>query len=241
MQKEGSKEEKPKAEEVEAIKPRAQPTAPKKEFYPVIDDDKGLKQFEGVFNTRLQQMRNRKEQFIAAAGSLESFYRSYESYGLNKNEKGELVYREWAPDAKALSLIGDFNFWNREANPCKKDEFGIWELNLGPAVRADGIPTIAHNSKLKCCVTTKSGEKLDRVPAWARYSTQNPETTLYEMRHWDPPTKYEFNHPQPKRPLSVKIYEAHVGMSSEQGEVASYRYFAEHRLPWIHQAGYTVI
>ena len=43
---------------------------------------------------------------------------------------------------------------------------------------------------------------------------------------WDPEEKYEFKNPKPKRPASVRIYEAHVGMSSVEGKVSSYREFA---------------
>ena len=38
------------------------------------------------------------------------------------------MVREWAPGAEDVSLVGDFNYWNRQADPLTKDETtGIWE------------------------------------------------------------------------------------------------------------------
>ena len=51
--------------------------------------------------------------------------------------------------------------------------------------------------------------------------------------HWDPPAgeRHKWRHPRPARPKSLRIYEAHVGMSSEEEKVASYTHFKGAPLP----------
>src|SRR4051812_16132640 len=57
----------------------------------------------------------------------------HQHFGFNRGElygKPGVWYREWAPGALQLRLIGDFNNWDRMANPMVRDEFGIWSLFL---------------------------------------------------------------------------------------------------------------
>lgn len=61
-------------------------------------------------------------------------------------QNGDIVYREWAPNALRAYLIGDFNSWDRNATPMKKNEYGVFEVTL-PA--KDGKPAIPHDSKIK--------------------------------------------------------------------------------------------
>uniref|UniRef100_A0A804J5Y9 Uncharacterized protein n=1 Tax=Musa acuminata subsp. malaccensis TaxID=214687 RepID=A0A804J5Y9_MUSAM len=62
---------------------------------------------------------------------------------------------------------------------------------------------------------TPSGIK-DSIPAWIKFSVQAPGEIPYNGIYYDPPEeeKYVFQHPQPKAPKSLRIYESHVGMSS---------------------------
>jgi 1,4-alpha-glucan branching enzyme len=66
--------------------------------------------------------------------------------GFTRDEAG-ITYREWAPAAKAASLIGDFNDWNPEKHWMKKNEFGVFELFVPH--NADGTPAIPHGSRVK--------------------------------------------------------------------------------------------
>lgn len=94
---------------------------------------------------------------------------------------------------------------------------------------------------MKAHLIIGSGEHVDRIPAWARYSVQNKETFLYEQCFWNPPEPYKWKSEQPSMPKSIRIYEAHVGMASWEGKVASYREFGDNIVPRIKEAGYTVI
>ena len=114
----------------------------------------------------------------------------------------------------------------------------MWSITI-PA--KDGVPAIEHNSRYKCCITKDHGERVDRIPAWTRYSIQNQQTLLYEAVFYNPKDKYEWKNKRISRPKSIKIYEAHVGMSSLHGKVATYREFADEVLPRIKETGYNVI
>lgn len=61
-------------------------------------------------------------------------------------DNGDVVYREWAPNALRAYLIGDFNNWDRDATPMTKNEFGVFEVTVPGK---DGQSTIPHDSKLK--------------------------------------------------------------------------------------------
>ncbi|KAG9160474.1 hypothetical protein Leryth_008853, partial [Lithospermum erythrorhizon] len=62
---------------------------------------------------------------------------------------------------------------------------------------------------------TPSGLK-DSISAWIKFSVQAPGEIPYNGIYYDPPEeeKYEFKHPRPEKPKSLRIYECHVGMSS---------------------------
>ena len=90
-------------------------------------------------------------------------------------------------------------------------------------------------------MTLSNGRCEDRNPVWSKLLLQNPESNLFDGIFWHPENPYQFKFTQPAPPKSFKIYEAHVGMSSIDPKVASYRYFADEILPRIKETGYTAI
>ena len=186
---------------------------------------------------RFATFRERKSAIEGAEGSLEAFSRGYERYGFTKDATtGDITYREWAPAAAHMALIGDFNGWNGEATPMTRGEFGTWEVTL-PA------GTIAHGSKVKVRVFKGDGGSVDRIPAWIRRATVEPGVmgAGYDGIYWDPEEKFEFKNARPKKPAASRIYEAHVGMSSNDPKVNSYREFADDVLPRIAAGGYNTV
>ena len=88
------------------------------------------------------------------------------------------------------------------------------------------------------------GERIERVPAWITRVTQNLEVSpVYDAVFWNPPKneRYVFKHPRPKKPVSVRIYEAHVGISSPDLKIVSYKEFTKNMFPQIKYLGYNVI
>ncbi|XP_077235855.1 1,4-alpha-glucan-branching enzyme 1, chloroplastic/amyloplastic isoform X2 [Tasmannia lanceolata] len=172
-------------------------------------------------------------------GGLDAFSRGYEKFGFNRSATG-ITYREWAPGAKSAALIGDFNNWNPNADIMTRNEFGVWEIFLPNNV--DGSPAIPHGSRVKIHMDTPSGFK-DSIPAWIKFSVQAPGEIPYNGIYYDPPEeeKYVFEHPQPKRPKSLRIYESHVGMSSTEPKINTYASFRDDVLPRIKKLGYNAV
>ena len=91
---------------------------------------------------------------------------------------------------------------------------------------------------------TPSGERIERLPPWIHRVTQDLKISpLYEARFWNPPEAetYKFKNPRPPKPDSVRIYEAHVGISTTEYRVGTYKEFTAHMLPRIKALGYNVI
>jgi len=150
------------------------------------------------------------------------------------------MYREWAPGARRLSLIGDFNGWNREAHVMQRDEFGTWSIFIPN--KPDGSCPIAHNTKLKVHVIQSNGQGADKVPAWANRVVQDPwKSILFDAQYWDPPEPYKWRNSRPPRPKNLRIYEAHVGMATLEYRVGTYVEFRDLVLPRIKHLGYTAV
>ena len=110
----------------------------------------------------------------ANEGGLDNFSRGYEKYGFNRGVGGAdgkqpgIWYREWAPGARAVALVGEFNGWEPKTEHwASKDEFGVWSLFLPDA--ADGASAIPHRTKVKARVETAYGEWVERIPAWIKW------------------------------------------------------------------------
>ena len=91
---------------------------------------------------------------------------------------------------------------------------------------------------------TASGERIERLPAWIKRVTQDLTVSpVYDARFWNPQSseRYTFKNQRPTKPASVKIYEAHVGISTTEGRVGTYKEFTTNVLPRIQKLGYNTI
>src|SRR5207237_568387 len=146
-------------------------------------------------------------------------------------------YREWAPGARRLSLVGDFNAWDRNAAPMERDEFGVWRLFLPDAAFRDRL---VHGSRVKVHVAAEQGE-MDRIPAYIRRVVQEDRSTAYTGQFWEPPEPYRFEHETPRLRRGLRIYEAHVGMAQEEPRIGTFAEFTRNVLPRIARLGYNAV
>ncbi|KAJ1658732.1 alpha-1,4-glucan branching enzyme [Dispira simplex] len=205
----------------------------------VIQRDPWLEPFRDALRDRYQYFQQWCRTIEATEGGLEKFSRGYERFGFNKTDT-HTVYREWAPGATSACLIGEFNNWDHAAHPMRKNEFGVWEITIPH--RGDDQPAIPHNSKVKISMTNAAGERFDRIPAWIRRVTQDLNVSpVYDAVHWDPPTPYQWKHNAPPRPTSLRVYEAHVGISSPESRITTYKEFTANVLPYIQDLGYNTV
>lgn len=203
--------------------------------------DPWLSPFEGVLKRRFSQAQGWIDRLEKTEGGLDKFSKGAEKFGLNVDSENNITYREWAPNATEAYLIGDFNNWDRQAHPMKKNEFGVFEIVV-PA--KDGNVAIPHKSKIKISFTLLNGERADRLPAWIKYVTQDLSVSpAYDAVFWNPPSseRYQFKHSRPKKPRSLRIYEAHVGISSPELRVTTYKEFTQNMLARIKDLGYNAI
>lgn len=208
---------------------------------------------EQHFRYRWEVFRNIKRAIEDNEGGMEEFTAGYRKFGLNRGTcdgKQGLWYREWAPAAKAAALVGEFNDWSpADDHWAFKNEYGIWELFLPDK---NGKPVIPHRSKIKVRLETDGGQWVERIPAWIKWATQEWDQIQFNGVHWQPesagypgeihPDKsYTFKYPRPERPKNLRIYECHVGMSSNEPKVNSYLEFKNEMLPRVRRLGYNAI
>ncbi|RKP36917.1 glycoside hydrolase superfamily [Dimargaris cristalligena] len=209
------------------------------EEFEVIKRDPYLAPFRAALRGRYGYFRNWVNTIDRTEGSLDDFSRGYEKFGFNRT-KTHIIYREWAPGATSACLIGEFNNWDHSAHTMTKNSFGVWEIAI-PHV-APGQPAIPHDSKIKVSFTNESGERFDRIPAWITRVTQDLNTSpVYDAVYWDPPQPYVWKNPAPPRPKSLRVYEAHVGISTPEPRVGTYNEFTDRMLPYIKDLGYNTI
>ncbi|KAF1997223.1 glycoside hydrolase family 13 protein [Amniculicola lignicola CBS 123094] len=208
----------------------------------IVQLDPYLSPFKDALKSRYTKTQQWLDTINKHEGGLEKFSRGFEKYGFHAQDNGDVIYREWAPSAMEAYLVGDFNNWDRNATPMKKGDFGVFEVTV-PAT--NGKPSIPHDSKLKVSfVVPNDGQRQERVPAWITRVTQKlSESPVYDARFWNPPKeeRYVFKNQRPPKPKSVRIYEAHVGISSPEPRVATYKEFTQNLLPRIKHLGYNVI
>ena len=165
---------------------------------------------------------------------LTDFANGHKYYGLHKAARG-WVFREWAPNAKEIYLVGDFNNWeeNEKYKAKRIDEAGNWELKL---------PTKAmkHGDLFKMHVYWDGGMG-ERIPAWATRVVQDEDTKIFSAQVWNPePYEWKKKTFKPnKSPLL--IYECHVGMAQDAEKVGTYNEFRENVLPRVKADGYNCI
>lgn len=207
-----------------------------------LDLDPWLEPYSNGLISRQLQHKQWLETLQKSEGSLANFASSYEKYGLHADLKTKnIVSVEYIPDVVLVSLVGDFNGWNTESHVYEKvNDFGLWKLIIPPV---DGKYAIEHNSRYKISMLLPSQERIFRLDPWARRTTPSTENTLYEGRFWNPENAYNFKNRRPVLDKSdgLKIYEAHVGISSPEPKIASYKEFTSNTLPIIHRLGYNTI
>ena len=116
----------------------------------------------------------------------------------------------------------------------RRESDGIWEIRLPKDV-------LKHGDLVKVHVVGANGAH-DRIPAYIRRLVQDEETHGFSGQVWAPDEEYDWENTSPLASLGApRIYEAHVGMATEENRVGTYREFADDVLPRISRLGYNVV
>lgn len=195
---------------------------------------------DGWLRPYAPHLQRRAQKYDAAlkrwggSGSLLPIADAHFYYGLHRTPEG-WVFREWAPNATSIHLIGDHSGW-KELPECactRLNDHGDWELKL-PA------DALLHNAHYLLKMRWHGGEG-DRIPAYARRVVQDAASLLFTAQVWDAPA-YVWQHAPPDAASHPPvIYEAHVGMAQEHAGVGTYIEFREKVLPRVIDAGYNTL
>ena len=147
---------------------------------PVTKFSKGLEPYEDAIRGRHDHAVWKISQLTQnGKRTLSDFADGHLYFGLHRTSDGGWVFREWAPHATDIHLIGDFNGWKKdEAYRCKRLENGNWELKL-PADK------LKHGDLYKMNVRWDNGEG-ERIPAWAQRVVQDDKTKIFSAQVWNP-------------------------------------------------------
>jgi 1,4-alpha-glucan branching enzyme len=175
-----------------------------------------LRPFAPVLRNRHEKIKAMERHLTSGCMALADFASGHEYFGLHR-DGSDWVFREWAPYATAIFLIGDFNGWR--ADPefalCRISESGNWELRL-PATK------LSHGQLYKLSIHWPGGHG-ERIPAYVRRAVQDPHTKLFAAQVWQPGTVYQWRKEsfRPRREAPM-IYEAHVGMAQTEEKIGTY-------------------
>ena len=201
----------------------------------LVKNDSWLEPYAPVIEHRHDLALKKEKELCGRKGTLSDFANGHLYFGLHRNEKGEWVVREWAPNATDLYLIGDFSEWKELPEyRFKSRPNGVWELKL----KADRL----HHLDLYKLSMHWNGGQGERVPAWATRVVQDSTTYIFSAQVWAPENPYRFKKKKFTPNISpLLIYECHIGMAQEDERVGTYREFRETVLPRIIKAGYNAI
>ena len=199
----------------------------------IYETDPYLEPFRSVIDKRNASILALKER-MSVDGSLSKGMNNHIYYGLHKDGKGNWVFREWAPNATRMYLIGDFNNWKRsEAYALRPIGGGNWEIELAPMF-------LSHGNLYKLYIEWPGGGG-ERLPSYVTRTVQDPVTKVFCAQVWDPAKKYVWKHKRASAKKTPLIYECHIGMSSEKEKVSTFEEFRKNVLPKIVDLGYDVI
>lgn len=201
----------------------------------LIKNDPWLKPYAATIEGRYENAL-KKSQELTQNGkiNLSDFASGYLFFGLHKTNSS-WIFREWAPNAVEIYLIGDFNNWQKdESYKLKSAKNGNWEIELP-------LEAICHEDLYKLLIFWDGGHG-ERIPAWTRRVVQDADTKIFSAQVWEPEMPYIFKNKNFKPDTDpLLIYECHIGMATEEEKVGTYEEFRINVLPRIKDDGYNTI
>ncbi len=219
----------------------------------IISGDKSHNKNKNLFeksNCRSHKSYGKNNEIIKNNGksdkcenSLYEFSDYHKFFGLHFHKhKQKWVFREWAPNADSVYIIGEMTKWQCHDgfSLTRTDNNGIWEKYFDAKV-------FSHRDLYRLHIKWEKGNG-DRIPTAATRVVQDPETLIFNAEVWNPPESYKWRHPfidnaclKKESNTPLLIYEAHPGMAQEQGRIGTFKEFENNILPEIKEAGYNAV
>lgn len=201
----------------------------------LIKNDVWLEPFAKAIEGRHRFAENKIAELTDNGKStLADFATGYLYFGLHRTNT-QWIFREWAPNATQIFLVGTFNNWEEQSSyKLKRLDNGVWELKVP-------LDAIHHEDLYKLRVYWKEGSA-ERIPAWATRVVQDERTHIFSAQVWAPQKAYKFKKKSFKPSTNpLLIYECHIGMAQQEEKVGSYTEFREKILPRIAADGYNCL
>lgn len=200
----------------------------------IIKHDPWLAPYADAINGRHKDAVKKELELVGTKGNLVDFANAHKYFGLHKTKTG-WIFREWAPNATEIYLMGSFTDWHEDEDyKLTRLDGGVWEINLPKKA-------LKHGDLYKLIVKWDGGYG-ERIPAYSTRTVQDENTYIFSAQVWDPARKYKFkidNFKPQTNPLL--IYECHIGMAQNKEGVGTYNEFREKVLPRIVKDGYNAI
>lgn len=168
-----------------------------------------------------------------------TYTHAYEYMGCQPNEAGGFVFRTWAPNAKSISVLGDFNGWKSDVNPMKKiSKQGVWEAIIQNAKSGD---------KYKFEIEDKTGYKRLKADPYAFMNETNGKTAsiVYDISgyEWHDQKYMEWRKNRDVYHSPMNIYEVNLcsWKKTMDCKYLSYKEIADELVPYVMEMGYTTI
>ena len=182
--------------------------------------------------------------FNEARPALEVFHtgdsvRAYDFLGahlVNRNDKNGVVFRVWAPTARSVSVAGDFNNWNNEANYMYNIGYGVWEVFV------EGVKQFCT---YKYCIESEYGDRLMKADPYAFHAQTRPgqASVVYDIESYSRNDSEWFNKRKENNISSspMNIYEIHAGSWRKypDGNFFNYQKLADELIPYLKEMHYT--
>lgn len=201
----------------------------------IVKNDSWLAPFNDAIQGRHDHVLNKLQELTGGKQSLSDFASGHLYFGLHRTAR-QWVFREWAPNATRIYLIGDFNNWEESEDYALKPvgDGGNWEIKLP-------LKAMHHKDLYKMKVYWEGGQG-ERIPAWCQRVVQDETTKIFSAQVWCPEEPYVFKKKKFKPQRSpLLIYECHIGMGQDAEKVGSYTEFRDIVLPRIVKDGYNCL
>ncbi len=165
---------------------------------------------------------------------------AFDFFGAHKGKKDGkdgVFFRVWAPHARSVSLVGDFNSWNRDSTPMEQlADKTVWEVF---------VPGVEQYFTYKYSIETAHTSIVMKSDPYGTHMETRPNTaTKYfdiDEYKWGDQQWLKVRNAKNIYSSPMNIYEAHLGSwrTYENGKPFSYVKFAEEMIPYLLEMGYT--
>ncbi|NLK21477.1 MAG: 1,4-alpha-glucan branching protein GlgB [Epulopiscium sp.] len=181
------------------------------------------------------------DKYLFGQGTHYKIYEKLGAHPMEINGVSGTLFALWAPNAKRVSVIGDFNGWDGRRHPMRcLENSGIWELF---------IPGVIHGDIYKYEIKTREDYVIKKTDPYGNYAEIRPNTAsiVYDINNFTWNDKAWMDKRRKTNPLNqpISIYEVHLGswmrVIEEGNRYLTYRELAHKLVDYVKEMGYTHI